>query len=336
MATLPFFLLLFIFLLILPCTTCNPVCDSYLTCGAESPDIHFPFWIRDWNPDQRCGYPGFELSCDNGRTLLNIPNGGNFVVKDLSSVDVSIDDTDGCLPKRFLEQNVNLTGTPFKWGKDYNLVNLTFFKCSNLLDGNPLEFVPCLSSSYKSDVFVLFPTKSYENEWIASCELISSTWIPMSSSRPWYLPWEIELTWSEPDCGKCNPYSELCGFLEDTGPNVTCYPRYTSPSNGANRDPESGATIGKALAISLLVLICFAVVRPLVCGKSKSGIHRQQSQASVALPTSIALQPQPQPPIVEVAITAVGLDKSIIETYPKIEVIESGTLPDPNDKVCSI
>ncbi|KAI4297189.1 hypothetical protein L6164_037088 [Bauhinia variegata] len=335
MVTLPFFVSLFIFIF-LPCTISTLVCDSYEICSPLSPYIQFPFWLRDKNSGKRCGYPGFELSCDNGRTLLNIPNGGNFVVTKMSSVDAFIDDTDGCFPRRFLEQNVSLTGTPFKWGDDYPLLNFTFLKCSDLLDWYPLEHVPCLSSSYRTDVVVLFPDKNYEKEWISSCQLISSAWIPMSYSSPWSFSWdhysEIKLKWDKPDCSNCDPDYEQCGFSGDIGTNVTCYPRYTSPSNAAKNAEDTSL---KDLGIALAVLLIFSmVVRCFLSARSDFRRRRQQlraiAQASLELPTLIALQP----PVV--AVTAVGLDRSIIETYPKIEVTESGALPDPNDNVCSI
>ncbi|KAI4297191.1 hypothetical protein L6164_037090 [Bauhinia variegata] len=333
MTTLPFFISLFIFLSILPYTTSNPVCDSYLTCGNESPNIQFPFSIRDRNPGKRCGYPGFELSCHKDRALLSIPNAGNFVVTNIFSDSVLIDDTDGCFPKRFLDQNVSLEGTPFEWGEDYHLVYLTFLKCSNLTDWDPSEHVPCLGSSYNnSDVVLLFPNEHSEMEWNSSCQVISSAWIPMSYSRRWYFSddiySEIELKWSKPDCGMCDPY-EQCGFVGETSLDVTCYLRnITSPTlrYDANKDSSAGSAFGKAIGIAVAAIICLMLMQCLACGRS----HRQQPQASLELPTLIA----PEPPFF--AVTAVGLDRSIIETYPKIEVSESGALPDPNDNVCSI
>ncbi|KAI4297188.1 hypothetical protein L6164_037087 [Bauhinia variegata] len=321
MVTLSFFFIFFLFIfLFLPYTTSNPICDSYIICGSGSPNIQFPFWLRDRNPGQRCGYPGFELSCDNDKALLNIPNSGNFVVTSISSEDILIDDTEGCLPRRFLTQNVSLTGTPFKWGEDYTLQNFIVLKCNSSIELLALDLirVPCPSSFYNSHFIALFPNnKDYKTDerMNSSCQMISPAWIPWSNSRPWGIDGGIELTWSEPaDCRNCNPYYEQCGFLGNTGLNVTCYPRNTSRNKKV--------AVGGKSSIEILQWEPHDA--------SNLGIYRQQPQASLELPTSNA----PQTPIF--AVAAVGLDRSIIETYPKTEVSESGALPDPNDNVCSI
>ncbi|THG15068.1 hypothetical protein TEA_019368 [Camellia sinensis var. sinensis] len=42
-------------------------------CGDDGPDIRFPFWLKDHQPNH-CGYPGFQLSCSPTKdTLLDLP-----------------------------------------------------------------------------------------------------------------------------------------------------------------------------------------------------------------------------------------------------------------------
>ncbi|KAI8007161.1 putative RING-H2 finger protein ATL21A [Camellia lanceoleosa] len=56
-------------------------CAVTRSCGDYSPDIRFPFWLRDHQPNH-CGYPGFQLSCSRTNdTLLEIPFSGTVKVK---------------------------------------------------------------------------------------------------------------------------------------------------------------------------------------------------------------------------------------------------------------
>uniref|UniRef100_A0A7N2RF23 Wall-associated receptor kinase galacturonan-binding domain-containing protein n=1 Tax=Quercus lobata TaxID=97700 RepID=A0A7N2RF23_QUELO len=48
--------------------------SSELRCGYHGPAIRFPFQLKDRQPDQQRGYPGFDLYCsDNNHTVLELP-----------------------------------------------------------------------------------------------------------------------------------------------------------------------------------------------------------------------------------------------------------------------
>ncbi|KAF8369471.1 hypothetical protein HHK36_032511 [Tetracentron sinense] len=66
------------------------------TCGANRPIIRFPFRIKDRQSD-RCGYPGFELTCnDQNETILELPFSGKFRVKGIEydAQEIRINDPD--------------------------------------------------------------------------------------------------------------------------------------------------------------------------------------------------------------------------------------------------
>ncbi|KAE9456710.1 hypothetical protein C3L33_11399, partial [Rhododendron williamsianum] len=62
-------------------------CNKPAKCGDKGPEIRFPFWLKDRQPE-RCGYgPGFALTCsptNNSETLVDIPFFFKAVVKDIN------------------------------------------------------------------------------------------------------------------------------------------------------------------------------------------------------------------------------------------------------------
>ncbi|PON69024.1 Wall-associated receptor kinase, galacturonan-binding domain containing protein [Trema orientale] len=106
------------------------------TCSPTGLTVRFPFRLSDdrdliQRSRARCGYPGFELSCRNnyGDAILSLPS-GDFAVKTIiyEAQTLTIDDPGQCLPKRFLESNFSVSGTPFR---ARNLGSFTFLNCSS-------------------------------------------------------------------------------------------------------------------------------------------------------------------------------------------------------------
>ncbi|KAK7858268.1 putative ring-h2 finger protein atl21a [Quercus suber] len=72
-----------------------------LRCGEDGPAIRFPFLLKDRQPDQQCGYPGFDLYCsDNNDMVLELPTSVNAFVKhiDYKSQSIIVTDSDNCFP----------------------------------------------------------------------------------------------------------------------------------------------------------------------------------------------------------------------------------------------
>ncbi|KAK8366432.1 hypothetical protein V6Z11_A02G118900 [Gossypium hirsutum] len=164
-------------------------------CGYK--EINFPFQLKNRPNEYRCGYPGFDVSCNNQTdTIIAFPSSG---------------DPNGCLAKRLLE-GFDLSGTPFQ---TVYLQNFTLLNCSNDVPFWYPEFVTyisCLSSENnytvaisvdRTDLFVPF----------SSCLEIAT--VSVSSLLKWeFLTDTMWLTWNEPDCKRClKSFSNLAKYF---------------------------------------------------------------------------------------------------------------------------
>lgn len=128
---------------------CQP---SY--CGDNSTvlPIKFPFQLNT-TQTKGCGYPGFNLSCNNrNQTILTHPYSGDFVVESIyyfgQSISI-INDPDYCLARWFLNQNITLSalGSPFHLDTT-ETYTCFYYNCSSNVTKIIYEFylpVYCLS-----------------------------------------------------------------------------------------------------------------------------------------------------------------------------------------------
>ena len=183
------------------------------------PWVKFPFQLNTTSQNKRCGYPGFNLSCNNrSQTILTLPHSGDFVVQGISYLEQSmnIDDPDGCFPRRFLTQNFTLSGSPFQLSETSK--NYTFYNCSKERSYVYTAPVSCLSG----DNFTVLVTSNPESELQQQCQEIM------------YAPIDkVELSWFEPGCGVCVQGSQECALMSDDSLEVGCFDVATAtPSNG--------------------------------------------------------------------------------------------------------
>ncbi|RXH78106.1 hypothetical protein DVH24_040077 [Malus domestica] len=195
------FLIYFLFFLFHPhsaSTTCGGS-----NCSDGGPLVRFPFQLTNHQAKTNCGYPGYDLSCNNrSQTTLTLPSFGDFTVQTINYMIqvVSISDPDNCLPKRFLHHETSLVeNSPFLHRTFSSLVNYTFFNCSSSEVGSmPSRIISCLSTEY-------FKVIALRTSWLLPpypiplplCSVISTTLAPS------LFDWDnhdIELTWKVPDC----------------------------------------------------------------------------------------------------------------------------------------
>ncbi|XP_061361046.1 RING-H2 finger protein ATL20-like [Gastrolobium bilobum] len=326
--------LLCIFLFHVQNTRAKVICNS-ISCGDI--DIQFPFGLKGSNQDRRCSYypnPSYQLSCDNNsRTILNLPYTGVLVVKsiDYEVQTIQVNDPDGCLPKRFLN-NWNLSESPFRLDPNYQPFNLTFLRCpSNVTESFqlPLSPISCLSdpsNSNSSSVIVSWTRPIVSSTLSQRCQVISSALVPL---RLMYMPmwpyWpdlnsDIGLQWNQPRCRECAVSGQVCGFANDKTLQLGCFSA-PSTKKGISRSAKYGLAIG----VGIPGLLCLIGLSCFICGKTSVFIHRRRRNTE--LPGTISLEPIP---------FAMGLDGATIEKYPKTLVGESGRLLKPNDNTCSI
>lgn len=199
------------------------------SCGGTlGPEVRFPFRLTG-NP-VRCGYPGFELSCNSKKeTILKLPVSGEFRVNsiDYSSQIISMNYTGSCLPSQIL--NFNLLGSPFRGA---HVRNYAFLNCSGWEEVITYAGVfgyrpiPCLSGSN----FTVLATNllSPEDHVPPICRRIENVLVPAKLGGEMGSLEEIELLWSNPACSYCEKQGRLCGFKDDSSLGIDCYQRARS------------------------------------------------------------------------------------------------------------
>ncbi|CAI9289011.1 unnamed protein product [Lactuca saligna] len=161
------------------------------SCGPTEPEVRFPFRISGRQP-ARCGFPGFNLSCDQqNRTIIRLPSSLSYIVNSISyfSQVISID-PEFCRPNRIVD--VDITNTPFSystfWRQSY-----TFYNCTLQLQS--------FDQTYQGLPFRCLSTGNYS------------------------------LMWFTPYCGSCERQGKACGLKSDDGQTICISPSRGIPRN---------------------------------------------------------------------------------------------------------
>jgi hypothetical protein len=224
---------IFTFLLLLPQTTSSAVICKTSSCGgSENLPVNFPYRLKGTNADQSCGYPGFNLSCNNqSQTILTLPSSGDVVVERINyyKQSIYIADPGHCFARRFLD-NFTLSGSPFQF---VAVDNFTFLNCSaNMMMmywayWPYAQAIPCVSS----DAYTIWITlSSYGGISMTpspSCWVILVALLPVSQFPTPF----VQLTWGEPSCGDCVTGDGFCARKNATTLDVRCFQGLSAPSN---------------------------------------------------------------------------------------------------------
>ncbi|KAL2524952.1 RING/U-box superfamily protein [Abeliophyllum distichum] len=316
-------LLLFLFFSFTQPVLCADICSPAYCNSIHGPGIRFPFRLIGRHPE-RCGYPGFDLSCNNqNQTILNLPRSGEYVVDyiDYTQQVILINDPDHCVPKKIL--NFSLSGSPFEgtYTKKY-----TFFNCSSVwTEYTSYDVEPLLCLSGENYTVLAMSSYSLPQQIPVSCHEISHVSIPALRYVSQY--WssmeareDFQLTWDEPGCTSCEVNGGICGFKGNTVLELGCS---RPPNRGLPRSAKYGIIIGIGIPglLCLIGLACYAF------GRIRAFSHRSRL-STTELPT-ITISQQP-------VVRAIGLDGPTIASYPKTVLGESRRLPKPNDGTCPI
>ncbi|KAL5541294.1 hypothetical protein UlMin_042516 [Ulmus minor] len=320
--------ILFFFFSFLPTKTTAKSCPTtYCSSSEILLPVRFPFRLTSRNQDPRCGYPGFDLSCKNGNPTISLPS-GDFVVRliNYGYQMLIIEDPQSCLPKRFLSGNFTVRGTPFRVG---SFQRFTFLNCSSTENttGDEMVSIPCLSGisfTVKAIPTVIFKPPP------PSCLVISEALVPLPTlSQRWLDNWQwyrdayIVFEWDEPSCYDCEQRGGDCGFKSDTGLELGCF---NAPKKGS-RSPK-GVRYLLYTAGSIGILIFIGICARFYCSPSGNqrllAANREISSGRIIINQNSA------------NIVSMGLDDTIIGSYPKTLIGESCRLPNPTDNTCSI
>ncbi|PNT03960.2 hypothetical protein POPTR_014G098200v4 [Populus trichocarpa] len=294
---------------------------SISACGIDDVPVRFPFRLQG-NQPRNCGYPGFDLSCNNRRTtVLKLPHSGDFLVRDIDyrTQQIQLYDKDNCLPKRLLQ--LNLSGSPFAAVFHQNY---TFLSCPTQFVMSRFPIIDCLSNS---TISVLATSSTFLVTLLSSlCDVISTLLIPASWPVQHYegfsskLSEDLLLTWFSPDCHQCETHGGTCGFHGNASQEILC-------SNNSHRGNSRQVGI-LFVSIGIPVLVC-------ACGMAISAYlmiwHARRNAVSNTQRNTATATVSPRP-----TILVMGLDESTIESFDKLVLGESKRLPGPNGSTCAI
>ncbi|KAI3862490.1 hypothetical protein MKX03_011578 [Papaver bracteatum] len=269
-------------------------------CSKYEPVISYPFRIKGLQ-DKRCGFPGFDLTCDNmNRTVLEFPFSGRFFVNkinyDSTYNEIQLQDPDNCLARRFLDQ-INPSGTPFI---AIRFKSYSFFNCSSNVSEPILYYstsISCLSSSTHK-VFAT-PQASRDSSWLSlKCSLIDIIQVPVNRA------------YSGINTADRFPYGVVLHLTWEWNENP-------SVSNIANQFDTKKFLISIGIAFTILfgsVMYCI----------SRANIPTQDVSSRVVQTTPLSI------------INTTGLSGSAIVSFPVVVIGESGRLPNPKIDTCAI
>ncbi|KAI8007380.1 RING-H2 finger protein ATL22 [Camellia lanceoleosa] len=200
----------------------------------HGPEIRFPFRLIGKQPE-RCGYPGFDLSCTphSKYPVLELLSSVNVFVNniDYTSHTINISDSEPhvCFPRQL--PNLSPSASPFQFlTYSYEDVSFINFRCS---------FLPYEIFYYRYD------TITFDH---------------------------LQLNWGKPECGKCEAQGKNCGFKRNNNSSSSksqlllngsteCFDKPRQPSTGAlTKLKIAGAVLGPTFLL-LVVIAMYHVYR---------------------------------------------------------------------------
>lgn len=288
------------------------------SCSNTGPQVRFPFRLRGHQP-QSCGYPGFDLSCNNKTQLvLNLPfSTGEFVVSQINYSFQSIYIVPDFCNRDSILIPINFSTSPFRaqYRRSY-----TFFNCSSR--GSDLFYEPIQCLSRDNNTVIAVPTNFYDfyvRDTPFTCQNISTLEFPAQRGAL-ILQQDFQLTWGPPFCGICELQGGTCGLKNGAIMGIDCS---EPPSHGLPTAAKYGIVVGAGIP-GLLCLICLLSYT----GNRIKAYASLRQQHSIDLPTTTG---RPQP-----VLFIMGLDKPTIQSFPMTVLGESKRLPKPNDSTCAI
>ncbi|CAL2240519.1 unnamed protein product [Prunus armeniaca] len=189
-----------------------------LKCGDKGPPIHFPFRLKDRQPDH-CGYRGFAVSCnERHQTVLELPILVKLCVKsiDYEHQQISFYDPDNCLLVKDSEI-LNMSIFPFHFSKES--MNITLFNCSAVLERRPYnDRVLNGVLNLGNQIYAIYD--DYEIDNLQPCTKMHNVLSGPVSNLDRSLS---VLRWSTPNCTKCEAGGKKCMLKNnDTRVEIEC------------------------------------------------------------------------------------------------------------------
>ncbi|KAF7140527.1 hypothetical protein RHSIM_Rhsim06G0120400 [Rhododendron simsii] len=281
-------------------------------CRDEGPEIRYPFWLKDHQPD-RCGYgPDFALTCSpsNNETLLDSPFSVKVVVEEINyycqsvwyelSSDYAphqknlslIFDTSPFSPFQLLSNIVPEYGNPScRLYSEYPydaLCESSIFSCLSSLEDhyNIYEYTPLQCLSRQGQNLYLLKSDYLIRQNLLNCKKMDT--IPCLNL---YLPpYNFDCSrgrsrWSEPSCRKCGEERKYCRMSSSNNSKkheTECFgtipqtdiTNYHMPPRGEKKSPLVKGLIPPAV----FLLVVFAIATYFA---HRSNILKKEDQLKV-------------------------------------------------------
>ncbi|KAL1829675.1 rust resistance kinase Lr10 isoform X1 [Daucus carota subsp. sativus] len=225
-------------------------------CSHHGPEIRFPFWIKEKQQPEQCGYPGFRVFCDRGNTLLHLQYLANTSLPDTLfylSKNVSIHSINYTSQevfvyvlngsqftnnlKLFSASSTSLPSTPhFGKAYSYDFANMyypdiTYTMCFSCSAGVK-SFIPDMLTSPGRKTFPVYclddQYSAFSGEYsISSCTKIFNSSLPAPLLSQGYDPYAppgvvdaLSISWLAPNCSKCEAKGEYCRRKSNASSNI--------------------------------------------------------------------------------------------------------------------
>ncbi|KAI8022005.1 LEAF RUST 10 DISEASE-RESISTANCE LOCUS RECEPTOR-LIKE PROTEIN KINASE-like 1.2 [Camellia lanceoleosa] len=194
------------------------------TCGGKS--ISYPFWIQG-EQESYCGYPGFELTCQNNHSILQIPE-NNYTVQEIfygnQSIRISVSNLGGeCLPPI---RNLSLEVGKFKFASSDIPYLHILSNCSLSLPGGLLDYNRISCGAKNEDVWgsalAMFENNKNLSYALGKCKtqvlapVELNVYDGIEEDYMDVLRRGFVLRWTATDCSECESSGGRCGFNESS------------------------------------------------------------------------------------------------------------------------
>ncbi|XP_058203356.1 rust resistance kinase Lr10-like [Rhododendron vialii] len=258
-------------------------------CGVEGPEIRFPFWLKDHQPE-RCGYgPGFALTCShNKKTMVDVAFSARAVVELIDYYQQYISyEFSGCVPPHEKNQSSITNTSPFTQtssGDGYHV-----FSCPNQL-AVPISSIlledyyyyyqqsyvplPCVSRP-GHNLYLLY------SDFRISQTLLNCTKMYGLQSDP--MPYRT--SWSQPHCWICEVRGKYCRLISSSNNSnkheTECFDIPKQPPRGEAPKKETKNPLAKGLIPPGLFLLGVLVIATYFIRRSKNRSIKKEDQVKV-------------------------------------------------------
>lgn len=186
--------------------TCKPT-----SCSPTGPIVHFPFRIG--HQPRQCGFPGFDLSCNNqSQLIINLNFAGNFVVTEIDYISQTISiKPELCPPIRI--DAFNPLDSPFDIGF---LDKYLYFNCTSAavwFYPSGVEVLNCVPGL--NGTVVAVPRRSRDG-FIDQISAGSCQYVNLTSDIL------VGFGWIAPFCQKCEIENGTCGYKNVQTNEIGC------------------------------------------------------------------------------------------------------------------